>query len=389
MLEIGRMTDSDSNMETQYCIDMNKTHRILICGKTGSGKSYTMGVALEELVNVHNLITLVIDSQGIFWSLAEPNDSQEVVLWDWNLNPQGINVNLLVPGDPVECYGSEDVVDKFRDKGLDLTQIRLNPSDVSAEMWCDLFNFDINEYRGICLYNAVRKCKRKYKKDFFIDSIIGEVEDDSKALDATKAAVLRCLDMALDWEIFETYQYKEIWELLDQNKVNVLDLSVKEQSKYGIRNLIVAILSQLIFKHRTDAKRREQLGLPADMPNVLMAIDEAQNYCPSTGSTLAKDILVKWAKEGRQPGLSLMVVSQQPSSVDSEILSQCDIKIIHKITSKADRVAIDALSQDYISGEISSYIRKLPNQSKALVLDDNEERLNIVEIRPRMSCHSG
>jgi hypothetical protein len=368
---------------------MDTTHRILVCGKTGSGKSYTMGVIIEELNKEENLIRLVVDSQGIFWSFADPNKAQEKELWDWNLDPHGMSVRLLVPGDPVECYGSQDVIDEFIKKGIEIVPIRVNPSDLSPELWCDLFNLDINELKGITLYNAVRSCKRKYKQNFFLNEIANEIEEDNKALDQTKAAIIRNLNMAHDWEVFEKFEYKEIWDLLDPHKINVLDLSVKDQSKYGIRSMILSILARLIYKHRTQAKRRELLGLGSKMPNVVMAIDEAQNYCPSGQMTLSKDIIVKWAKEGRQPGLSLIVASQQPSAIDNEILSQCDIKIIHKITSKADRLAIDALSEDYVKSEISSYIKKLPNVKKAIILDDNQEQLHFVCIRPRLSFHSG
>ncbi len=385
MMEIGKILDS----EDIYTIDMSTTHRILVCGKTGSGKSYTMGVIIEELAKLDNLIKLLIDSQGIFWSFSEPNLAQESDLWAWNLDPKGLSVRLLVPGDPIENYGGKDVVSEFERRGIEIVSMRVNPSDVSPEMWCDLFNLDINELRGITLYNAVRACKRKFNNNYFISEIIREVEEDAKAIDQTKAAVIRSLNMAEDWEVFEKYKYTEIWDLLDPKKINVVDLSVKDQSRYGIRTLIVGILAQLIFKHRTKAKRRELLGLGSEMPNVLMAVDEAQNYCPTSKSTLAKDILIKWAKEGRQPGLSLMVVSQQPSAIDPEILSQCDIKIIHKITSTVDRKAIDALSEDYLGSEISTYIRKLPNRKVAVILDDNIEALNLVEIRPRKSLHTG
>jgi len=385
MLEIGRIIDS----EDYYDIPMDKTHRILICGKTGSGKSYSLGVIMEESSKVDDLIKLVIDSQGIFWSFAEPNDAQENELWEWNLDPKGFGVRLLVPGDPIESYGGNDVIEEFERRGIEVIALRVNPSDVSPEMWCDLFNLDINELKGITLYNGVRACKRKYKNSYFITEIITEVENDPKALDQTKAAVIRNLSMAEDWEVFEKHEYNEIWDILDPLKINVLDLSVKDQSRYGIRTMIVGILAQLIFKHRTQAKRREMLGLGTEMPNVLMAVDEAQNYCPSSHSTLAKDVLIKWAKEGRQPGLSLIVASQQPASIDNDILSQCDIKVIHKITSKVDRKAIDALSEDYVKSEISTYIRKLPNKKEAIVLDDNEEKLHVIRIRPRISAHSG
>ena len=384
-MEIGKNIDDDCFYE----ISMDSTHRILICGKTGSGKSYTMGVVLEEVSKIENLISLVIDSQGIFWSFADPNFGQEDELWEWGSKPEGFNLNLLVLGDPVEGYHGQDVVDKLEDKGIKVGSIKLNPSDISPEMWCDLFKLDINELKGIALYNAVRACRRKYKSNYFINNIIDELEQSHETLETTIAAVKRNLNMAQDWEIFEEYEYKNIWELLTTEKINVLDLSVKDHSRYGIRTMVLGVLARILFAHRVNSKRRELLELGSKMPNVILAIDEAQNYCPSSKSTLSKDILIKWAKEGRQPGLSLIVVSQQPSSIDSEILSQCDIKIIHKITSKADFKAIDNLSEDYIQSDISKYLRKLPSQKIAIIIDDNLEVVQTIKIKPRKSVHCG
>ena len=385
MLEIGKVVGQNDF----YQISMDKTHRIMVCGKTGSGKSYTMGVIIEELSGIDNLISLVIDSQGIFWSFADPNHAQEEELWEWDSNIEGYDVNLLVLGDPIEGYGGNDVVEKLEEKGINVCPIKVNPSDISPEMWCDLFNLDINELKGIALYNAVRICKRKYKINYFIDNIIQELENDENALDTTIAAVKRNLNMAQDWEIFENYEYQEIWHQLEPAKINVLDLSVKDHSRYGIRTMVLGVLARVLFSHRVNSKRRELLDLGGEMPNVMLAVDEAQNYCPASKSTLAKNILIKWAKEGRQPGLSLLVVSQQPSAIDSEILSQCDIKIIHKITSKADFKAIDSLSEDYISTDISKFIRKLAPLKEAIVIDDNQEVVNTINIRPRKSTHCG
>ena len=69
------------------------------------------------------------------------------------------------------------------------------------------------------------------------------------------------------------------------------------------------------------APQRQALGLPADTQKVWLVIDEAHNFCPSGRSTLSKEILIRWAKEGRQPGLSLLVASQQPAAIDREILT--------------------------------------------------------------------
>ena len=70
--------------------------------------------------------------------------------------------------------------------------------------------------------------------DFFIDDISAEV-DRLRGLDKTKEAVQRRLDMAYDWQIFADGHYHEVWEILRPDQVNVLDLSVIAQGRYGLR----------------------------------------------------------------------------------------------------------------------------------------------------------
>jgi hypothetical protein len=51
---------------------MLRPHVILICGKCGYRKSYTMGTLIEELAMLPsniNIATLVIDTMRIFWTM--------------------------------------------------------------------------------------------------------------------------------------------------------------------------------------------------------------------------------------------------------------------------------------------------------------------------------
>ncbi len=371
-------------------VSCDTSQRILVCGKTGTGKSYTLGVAIEELARLNNDIVLVVDPQGIFWSMAQANPSfgETSSLWEYNRETQGFNVNVLVPGDPVERYGGADIVDEMSKRGINIQGLRLNPSDLSPEMWCDLFDLDINELMGIMLFKAVRQCLKRHEKDFLIDDIAAEVEK-MRGLDKTKEAIHRKLEMAHDWQIFNDTGYREIWEILRPDAVNILDLSVIAQGRYGLRNLVLAVMATFIFQMRTIARRRESLGLPTDMKKVWLAIDEAHNFCPSGRSTLSKEILIRWAKEGRQPGLSLLVASQQPAAIDAEILTQCGIRIVHRITSRDDYKAINALSQDFISDGLSTRIKQLNGPGQTLVIDDERESIKRVQVRPRQSQHAG
>jgi DNA helicase HerA-like ATPase len=383
---LGKETETGD----MICIAADKSQRILVCGKTGTGKSYSLGVCIEELANIGSNIILVIDPQGIFWTMAESNTVPEEVdnLWAYDRSPRGFALNLMVPGDPVERYGDRQIVEEMERRGIQVQSLRLNPSDLTPQMWCDLFDLDINELRGITLFKAVRQCKQRLGRDFFIDDIAAQV-DRLQALDQTKEAVQRRLDMAYDWQIFADDYYHEIWEILRPDEINVLDLSVIAQGRYGLRNLVIAVLSSFIFRRRTIARRREALGLPADMKKVWLVMDEAHNFCPSGKSTLSKEILIRWAKEGRQPGLSLVVASQRPAAIDQEILTQCGIRIVHRITSKDDIKAVNALSQDYLGDNLPGQIKRLKGPGKTLVIDDTKEIVAQAQVRPRQSLHGG
>lgn len=383
---LGKDMDSSNLVE----IPCSTSQRVLVCGKTGTGKSYTLGVLIEELADLHSDIVLVVDPQGIYWSMAQANPSLSETdkLWEYNRSERGFDVNVLVPGDPVERYGGDDIVEEMQKRGINIQGLRLNPSDLTPEMWCDLFDLDINGLMGIMLFKAVRQCSQRLGREFLIDDITAEVVK-MHGLDQTKEAIQRKLDMAHDWQIFEEHRYREIWEILRPEAVNILDLSVIAQGRYGLRNLVLAVLATFIFRMRTIARRREALGLPSEMKKVWLAIDEAHNFCPSGRSTLSKEILIRWAKEGRQPGLSLLVASQQPAAIDSEILTQCGIRIVHRITSRDDYKAIDALSQDYLAEGLPTRIKQLNGPGQTLVIDDERESVIPVQVRPRQSFHGG
>lgn len=368
-------------------IDASSARSILACGKRGTGKSYTLGNVVEEIhTETDNIVPLVIDPMGIYWTMAEENDDQRDLLWDWGVTEQGFPVNLLVPGDPVDRYG-DDIVREFRSRGIDLNPLLLNPSDMTPDGWCELFDLNINKPMGITLYRAIRELSED-NSPFYLPDIINKVEMDGSSSDRTKEALLNRLEMAREWDIFAD-EYQDVWKTFDENRINVLDVSVLDPGQYGLRNLVVDVLGKELFRQRQDARRREEMGLRVEIPKVWLFIDEAHNFVPSSSSSLAKDMLIRWVKEGRQPGLSIVVASQQPSAIDSEVLSQCDITLCHKITTKEDIRSLDKLSQDYMGSNLKTYVRQIDNVGEAVFVDDDEETVQMVKIRPRKSQHGG
>jgi DNA helicase HerA-like ATPase len=384
MLNIGR----DAKGTEYVYLDASRSRAVLVCGKRGSGKSYTLGVIIEELHRAGNVLTIIVDPMGIYYPIAQPNHEQERVLWDWGLTAQSLPTILLVPGDPIRLYGGKEVVDAMQSLGVCFRQFRVNPADLSPDAWCELFDLSIADVMGIALFRAVQHLARRHKEHFFIADMIEQVEGDGLIADRTREALLNRLRMAQDWDLFSV-QYQSVWEVFEPNSINIVDLSTLDPGPRGRRNLIVDVLARDIFKRRTIARRKEELGLIGELPRVWMLIDEAHQFVPSNRTTLAKEILIRWAKEGRQPGLSLVVASQQPSAIDNEVLTQCDVLLCQKLTNSADIQAINSLSQDYMGGELKTFIRKLQRRGEAVLVDDEQEKVTMAQIRPRKSRHGG
>ena len=74
----------------------------------------------------------------------------------------------------------------------------------------------------------------------------------------------------------------------------------------------------------------------------------------------------------------------------NEEMSQADLIISHRLTSKADIDALRSIMQTYMIEDIQDYLNALPRtKGSALVLDDNSERLYGIQVRPRISWHAG
>jgi uncharacterized protein len=385
MLFMGRDLEDQDDIH----IDVNKSRAIAICGKRGSGKSYTMGVLIEELIKEENITVLVIDPIGIFHTMCLENQDQERLLWDWGESPQAFPVKILVPGNPTERYGDELIVKKLIERGIIFDELNLNPSDISPEAWCELFGFNINEPLGISLFKGIRKCKKKYGNNYYIKNIIDSIELDSGASQKTTDALINRLDMALEWGFFQEDSYRDVQDLLSPGMINILDLSTIDSGRYGRRPLILSALTRNLFRQRSIARRKEELGLDSGLNKIWMLIDEAHQFIPSGKSTLCKEALIQWVKEGRQPGLSLVVASQQPSALDMEVLSQCDVIISHALTTKDDKSALNRLTKDYMNSELRVFINRISRTGQAAIVDDDLEMVRMIEIKPRKSKPGG
>src|SRR3989338_9872538 len=101
--------ENENSLSNDVYLDVNKSHVILVDGKRGSGKSYSLSVMAEEMSLLpkeisNNLSCLMFDTMGVFWTMKYPNERDDSLLKKWNLKPQGVNVNIFVPIGRFEEY---------------------------------------------------------------------------------------------------------------------------------------------------------------------------------------------------------------------------------------------------------------------------------------------
>jgi hypothetical protein len=140
-------------------------------------------------------------------------------------------------------------------------------------------------------------------------------------------------------------------------------------------------------QHGADYERYE---VKREMPLVWIFIDEAHEFLPREGVTPATNALVQLLREGRQPGISLVLATQQPGKIHTDAITQSDIVISHRVTAKLDTQALNDITQSYLYESISAKLNDLPRlNGSAIILDDNSERIYSMRVRPRFTWHGG
>lgn len=385
-LNIGRYLALDKSTGSDVYIDALRPHAMLICGKRGYGKSYTMGVLVEELASLkteirNNLAFIVIDTMGIFWTMRRPNTRQAAALAGWGIPPEGFNVEVFVPAGKVHQYA-----------GIGVRSISISVSDLTGSDWCTLFNISQLEPLGVLLIRVIERL-RDSNRSFSLSQIREEIlaERESDALSRNAAA--NYLRFAESWGIFDS-QGLPVSELVRNGVTSIVDLSSLPDQ--NIRGVVVSILGKKIYDERIQARRAyEMLEMGAQAQNGLpmtwMFIDEAHMFLPSGRATPASSVLInEWLRQGRQPGLSLVLATQRPSALNSEVVSQSDIILCHRLTAQDDIAALESTRPTYMRDSIGESIRNMGDEKGvAFIVDDTSESTHVVRVRPRRSWHGG
>ncbi len=129
-------------------------------------------------------------------------------------------------------------------------------------------------------------------------------------------------------------------------------------SSGNVDPLLASIIRRLFYHHvgHYDSERL-----------TVLVVEEAHNLAPAGESKSSKDALLRVAREGRKWGLSMWLVTQRPSFVDSSILSQTATSILLRTTNPEDLASIKR-GVESAAAEIIDRLPELePSRGEALL----------------------
>lgn len=343
-------------------VDRNKLvqKHCSILAMTGSGKSYTAAVIMEEMME-KEVPMLIIDPHGEYSTLKYPNDDGDIeeLCNRFGIDSQGYpNVKIYTPADTRIC--------EYADKVLRLNGRNLKPGEIIQYVPGDLNNSEIG-----LIYEAVSQLKED-KVNYSIADVLREVRSSRSNI---KWGVINKLEPLIEAE-FLSDKPTPIQELFARGHTSIIDMKGVNPD---VQQIIVArLLSSLFEARKTGA-----------VPPGLIVVEEAHLFCPERGflKTTSGEVLRSIASEGRKFGLGLLIVSQRPAKIDKNVLSQCSTQIIMRVTNPNDLKAITK-SLEGISSELEEEIKRLP-PGVALFVSPDIPRPVMVQVRVRRSKHGG
>jgi len=389
-----------TSLSNKILMDVAKSHVVFVVGKRGSGKSYTLGVIAESMLDLpeeirKNLSIIMLDTMGIYWTMKYPNKEDKELLKEWNLEAKPLNVNIFTPVGYYRKYKEEGIPTDF--------PFSIRTSELSAFEWSEVFEIDLNTPLG-SLIERVTETLKESKENYDIDDIVETIQKDDRTSKEVRDSAENRFLSAKHWGLFSK-QGTLMEDLVIPGQITVLDVSCYTHipGAQGLRALVIGLVAQKMFTQRMIVRKTEEYESiykethliereeeENKEPLIWLFIDEAHEFLPNKGKTVASKPLITVLREGRQPGISLVLASQQPGKIHTDVITQSDIVISHRLTAKIDTQALGALMQSYMREGLDTQLNYLPRvKGAALIFGDINEKIYPMRVRPRYTWHGG
>ncbi|MCU1481445.1 MAG: ATP-binding protein [Subtercola sp.] len=321
------------------------------CGQSGSGKTYALGVLIEQLLSHTDLPIVIFDPNSDFVKLdqtvpsADPAEVQRLASRE---------IRVLRPDGDGEHLRARFLSLPLRVRAA---LLRLDPL------------LDRDEYNTLMHLDSRLQVEDTAE---FMRSLIASTSP------ADRALALRIENLGiLNWQVWARDEKAATEIVVERPNATVLDLGGFEAAEEPL----IAALSVL-----DDLWARREERRP-----VLIVIDEAHNLCsPELTSPLQvaiRELITQIAAEGRKFGLWLLLSTQRPSKIHPSIISQCDNLALMKMSSPLDLAELGSV----FGYAPEALLAQSPNfrQGEALFAGGFSPAPAIVQVRDRITVEGG
>lgn len=401
---LGKVLEQSSTaslLDHNVALDVSFPHVIGIFGSRGSGKSYDLGLILEGVFDPTREgaadAAIVFDVQDQFWTLGhrpspsiDGDQSQLDELRAWGIDPTELkHVNLWVPrASDTQVQGA--------------TPFSLSAAQLTYGDWLAILDMERYSAMGQSLLALLTTSPGATPSD------LAKLCDARGVLANFQQGTIDGLRWRLQslaaTEIVEATGFS-VDALLARRALTVILMRNISES---MRGLIVGVIARLVSDRMGRIQQSRKVALRtggSDVPEsssltnrVWLVLDEAHVLVPSDGSTAATAPLIDYVKRGRDAGLSLIFATQQPSAVNSKLMSQVDLTLTHMLGFDADlaaavarmptRTTVDYDVDNHAAHSLADVIRSL-GAGECVVADAASSRVFVAKMRPRATAHGG
>ena len=272
-----------------------------LCGQSGSGKTYALGVLLEQLLLETSLRIVVLDPNSDYVRLREVRDDVAPELAArYRAAAEGVAVHRSAPSGPGRL------------------RVRLTELDEQAQA-------------AVLRLDPIRDRDEYAELTALLEDLRPETLEALQTADRPSAAALsrRARNLGVDaWSLWARTDPGSSLEALEDPAVRCLVVDLGSLPTREEQAVAAGAVLERLWRLRA---RREP---------VLIVIDEAHNVCPAAPAdpltALATEHTVRIAAEGRKFGLYLLTATQRPQKVHPNVVSQCDNLVLMRMNSAAD-----------------------------------------------------
>ena len=321
------------------------------CGQSGSGKTFALGVALEQILMHTRLPVVIFDPNGDFVRLGESRPGADAnerkALTDRD-------IRVLRPGE-----------------GRDALRIRF--LDMSIRSKAAIFRLDpLVDHEGYNFLVRMAPQLRGTTLEQLLD-VVRSSEDPGGVIVAERLENLGLLN----WTLWAQDRVAATEIIAERPAATVLDIGSFATHDEQLA-VALAVLEDLW------ARREERRP-------ILIVVDEAHNLCSpdleSPAARAVRDQIIQIAAEGRKFGLWLLLSTQRPSKVHPQIVSQCDNLTLMRMNSPNDLSELADLFGFVPPGLLSQASRF--RQGEALVAGGFVPAPSIIKFRDRVTHEGG